>query len=43
MEKEEEKNPLIHGVETNFKFLFELSFVMFVSLVEIKTHIHVTY
>jgi len=43
MEKEEEKNSLIHGVETNFKVLFELSFVMFVSLVETKTDRHVMY
>jgi hypothetical protein len=32
MENEEEKNSLIHEIETNFKVLFELSFVMFVSL-----------
>ena len=41
LEKEEEKNSLIHGVETNFKVLFELSFVMFVSLADTKNNRHV--
>jgi hypothetical protein len=43
MEKEEEKNSLTQGVETNFKVLFEFSFVMFVSLIETKTNMHVMY
>jgi len=37
------KNSLIQGVETNFKVMFELSFVMFLSLDETKTDIHVRY
>ena len=43
MENEEEKNSLIHEIETNFKVLFELSFVMIVSLTEIKSRRHVVY
>ena len=36
--KEDEKNSLIHGLETNFKVLFELSFVNFVILAKTKTN-----
>jgi hypothetical protein len=41
--KGEEKNSLTHGIQTNFRVLFELSFVMFVSVVETKTGMHVMY